>query len=85
MSAPMMMRKVWRTPQNKYRVESIACNWIDRPYLTRFRSVRGKWIGLCDCRGFMRWRTPCKHLIALEDWIKRTEETQKQQEQKNEK
>ncbi len=85
MSAPMKMRRAWRFPKDKYRVGSIACNWTHAPYLTRFMPVRGKWIGLCDCAGFMRWRTQCKHLIALEEWAKRTEETQKQQEQKNEK
>lgn len=82
MSAPMMMRKVWRSPKNEYCVESIACSWAQRPYLTRFMRKNNQWIGLCDCRGYMRWRTPCKHLIALEDWAKKSEETQKQQDKK---
>lgn len=67
-----------------YLVTSIPTKWSGRAFFLSkiaggtdrnqesysvFCAKKGEGESTCECRGFLRWRTPCKHLLTCQTLI----------------
>jgi len=85
MSAPLTMCNVRYFAPDRLP-EQYATQWVHNPnyHTSLIRKKDGTFGRICNCRGYLRWQTSCKHLEALEDWVQHQERKRQQKEVNNE-